>query len=179
MRRRAGIDIGGEGGRRRRIATATTVSQELQVPIDSGPDQVYITPPGQQQHSLVATDSAAMATTVNLELKVSTDSVGLTKLSNPLGNITLVATDVHPRVKCPITGMILEGAAHGRHVGLKLEPKRQVFNRSRKLFVSSEHDLVIQTIRGNNKMSLNTNEKRVPTGTQGRNPPPLAVEASQ
>jgi hypothetical protein len=68
--------------------------------------------------------------------------VGLTKIQNPLGDITLVATDVHPRVKCPITGMILEGASHGRHVGVKLQPKRQAFVRSRKLFVTSEHDLV-------------------------------------
>jgi hypothetical protein len=83
-----------------------------------------------------------MATTVNLQLQVSTDSVGLTKIQNPLGDITLVATDVHPRVKCPITGMILEGASHGRHVGVKLQPKRQAFVRSRKLFVTSEHDLV-------------------------------------
>lgn len=113
---------------------------------------------------------SVMATTVNLELKVSTDSVGLTKIKNPLGDITLVATDVHPRVKCPITGMILEGASHGRHVGVKLEPKRQAFVRSRKLFITSEHDLIIQTLRSHNKMSANTNEKRVPTGLQVKNP---------
>ena len=54
-----------------------------------------------------------MAAVQNLQLMVSSDAVGLTKMKNPLGDITLVATDVHPRVKCPITGMILEGAAHG------------------------------------------------------------------
>ena len=116
-----------------------------------------------------------MATTVNLELKVTTDPVGLTKIKNPLGDINLVATAAGARVKCPITGLILEGAAHGRDVGIKLEPKRQAFVRSRKLFVTSEHDLVIQTLRNNNSMSANTNEKRVPTGMQKN---PLAPAAA-
>ena len=111
-----------------------------------------------------------MASTVNLELEVSTDSVGLTKIKNPLGDITLVATDVHPRVKCPITGVILEGASHGRSVGLKLKPQRQDFQRSRKLYVTNEHDLIIQSLRHKNSVSSNTNEKRVPTGMQQRTP---------
>lgn len=118
-----------------------------------------------------------MASTVNLELKVSTDPVGLTKIKNPLGDITLVATAAGAKVKCPITGMTLEGASHGRSVGLKLQPQRQAFERSRKLFVTSEHDLIIQTLRNNNKMSTNTNEKRVPTGMQQKNP--LAADPSQ
>ena len=58
---------------------------------------------------------------------------------------------------------------HGRSVGIRVDPKRQVMNRSRKLFVTSEADLVIQTMRAQTKMTVNTNEKRVPTGMPSKN----------
>jgi hypothetical protein len=50
-----------------------------------------------------------------------------------------------------------------RSVGIRADPKRQVMVRSRKMFVTSEADVVIQTMRAQTKMTVNTNEKRVPT----------------
>ena len=58
-------------------------------------------------------------------------TMGLSKVNNPLGPIKVVATDVKPYVKCPLTGMILEAAAHGRSVSVRQDVKKQHLQRSR------------------------------------------------
>ena len=115
---------------------------------------------------------ARMMSTVNLELP-AVDACGMKTVKNPLGDITLLATDVKTRahrlglrrqqqVKCPVTGMVLE--PNGNATRLNLDKKPQAFARSRKVYVQSAHDLVIQSVRKTNLFTAKTNEKRVPTG---------------
>lgn len=113
-----------------------------------------------------------MVATVNLELP-AVDACGLKTVKNPLGDITLLATDVKTRahrlglrrqqqVKCPVTGMVLE--PNGNATRLNLDKKPQAIARSRKVYVRSVHDLVIQSVRKTQLFTTKTNEKRVPTG---------------
>ena len=77
-----------------------------------------------------------MVSTVNLELP-AVDACGMKTVKNPLGDITLLATDVKTRahrlglrrqqqVKCPVTGMVLE--PNGNATRLNLDKKPQAFS---------------------------------------------------
>ena len=100
----------------------------------------------------------------------------LPRSDNPLGDITVVSADPRvdikqlKRVKCPVTGVIVEGdpATWGKTSRVNLD-KMQRTGRSRQPYVRETHDIVIQSIRSLGStgalFTSNTNEKRVPAGT--------------
>ena len=78
----------------------------------------------------------------------------LPRSDNPLGDITVVSADPRvdikqlKRVKCPVTGVIVEGdpATWGKTSRVNLD-KMQRTGRSRQPYVRETHDIVIQSIR--------------------------------
>lgn len=116
--------------------------------------------------------------TVDLELP-RVDAVGAKTVVNPVGNITLVASDVKTRggrlglrkqqaVRCPITGLTVE--SNGTTDALNEDKRAHALARSRRVYARARHDLIIQAVRKANLVTENTNEKRVRSGPAAKSP---------
>ena len=81
---------------------------------------------------------------------------------NPLGGCTLAYVG-DGAVRCPITGELLRTG--GRSVSSVYLPVKQPATRSRKLWLHTETELIIEHVRKTNYMNDNTNERRCPNSS--------------
>lgn len=90
------------------------------------------------------------------------DALGLHKLKSPLGDFKLTTTAHGEQVSCPLTGTLYNNKYTDKSdADIQEVPLKCSLNRSKKLWVKDDADILIHHLRHTNYVNSNTNERRL------------------